>query len=163
MRFVRRAEQRARRAARAALPDFIETVIIGIRAGLTSATAFEMAADRAAPELAVALAEAVHQMHRGRRLSDALAALPDWLGPAAASFTDALTTADRYGLPIEPILDRLAADVRADRSQQAQEQARTLPVKLALPLVVCTLPSFVLLAIVPAVLGALSTLRGTAP
>jgi hypothetical protein len=28
---------------------------------------------------------------------------------------------------------------------------------------VCTLPSFVLLAIVPALLGALSALRGTAP
>jgi hypothetical protein len=30
-------------------------------------------------------------------------------------------------------------------------------------LVVCTLPSFVLLAIAPAVLGALSTVRGSTP
>jgi hypothetical protein len=29
--------------------------------------------------------------------------------------------------------------------------------------VMCTLPSFVLLAIVPALLGAVSTLRGSAP
>ena len=121
-----------------------------------------MAAERAEPELASALATAVHQMHRGHRLSDALSALPAWLGPPAAYFTDALITADRYGLPIEPVLDRLTADVRIDRAHQAQEQARTLPVKLAFPLVVCTLPSFVLLAIVPAVLGALSTLRGEA-
>lgn len=162
MSLLRRAEQRSHRAARAALPDFIEIVIIGIRAGLTPAAAFEMAADRAEPELADALATAVHQMHRGHRLSDALGALPEWLGPPAAYFTDALITADRYGLPIEPVLDRLTADVRTDRAHQAQEQARTLPVKLAFPLVVCTLPSFVLLAIVPAVLGALSTLRGEA-
>lgn len=162
VKFVRRAEQRTRRAARAALPDFIEIVIIGVRAGLTPSGAFVMASERAEPELAGALADVIHQMHRGRRLSDALAALPDWLGQPAAYFTDALTTADRYGLPIEPVLDRLTADVRTDRAQQAQEQARTLPVKLAFPLVVCTLPSFVLLAIVPAVLGALSTLRGEA-
>ena len=32
-----------------------------------------------------------------------------------------------------------------------------------LPLVTCVLPSFVLLALAPAVLGALSTLRGEAP
>ena len=37
------------------------------------------------------------------------------------------------------------------------------PVKLSFPLVVCTLPSFVLLAIVPAALGAISTLRASAP
>ena len=162
MTFVRRSEQRSRRAARAALPDFIEIVIIGVRAGLAPAAAFEMASERAASDLAHALGKSIQQMHRGQRLSDALTALPEWLGPPAAYFTDALATADRYGLPIEPVLDRLTADVRADRAHQAQEQARTLPVKLAFPLVVCTLPSFVLLAIVPAVLGALSTLRGEA-
>ncbi|MEO6653529.1 MAG: type II secretion system F family protein [Ilumatobacteraceae bacterium] len=162
MRFVRRADLRSRAAARAALPDTIEIVIIGVRAGLTPAAAFTMAAEHAEAALAPALAEAVQHMHRGRRLADALGALPDWLGPAADSFTDALTTADRYGLPIEPVLDRLTIDVRTERSHHAQEQARTLPVKLAFPLVVCTLPSFVLLAIVPAVLGALSTLRGGA-
>ncbi len=162
VRLVRRAEARTRRAARAALPDTIEIVIVGVRAGLTPATAFTMAVEHTPPPLATALADVVHQMHRGRRLADALGTLPDWLGPDAAYFTDALITADRYGLPIEPVLDRLAVDVRTDRSQQAQEQARTLPVQLAFPLVVCTLPSFVLLAIVPAVLGALSTLRGGA-
>jgi hypothetical protein len=38
-----------------------------------------------------------------------------------------------------------------------------LPVRLAFPLVMCTLPSFVLIAIVPALLGAVSTLRGDVP
>jgi tight adherence protein C len=66
-------------------------------------------------------------------------------------------------LPIEPVLDRLAIEVRAERRRTADRHARTLPVKLSFPLVACTLPSFVLLAIVPAVMGALSTLRGTLP
>jgi tight adherence protein C len=35
-------------------------------------------------------------------------------------------------------------------------------VKLSFPLVVCTLPSFVLLAIVPAMIAALSSLGGSA-
>ena len=56
-----------------------------------------------------------------------------------------------------------ADDIRAERRRRAEAQARTLPVKLAFPLVMCTLPSFVLLAIVPALLGAVSTLRGSAP
>ncbi len=163
VKLLRRAEHRARAAARAALPDLIELVIIGVRAGLTPATAFEMAAAHTRPELASLLAEVSHHMHRGKRLADALDELPPWLGQHAAYFTDALITADRYGLPLGPVLDQLGADVRADRSRQAQQQARTLPVKLSFPLVVCTLPSFVLLAIAPAVLGAVSTITGTAP
>ena len=87
-----------------------------------------MAAAHTAPELAGPLADVTHQMHRGRRLSDALGALPDWLGQHATYFTDTLVTADRYGHPLGPVLDQLSADVRADRSRLAQQQARTLPV-----------------------------------
>lgn len=163
VRMLRRSERRSRAAARAELPDFIELVIIGVRAGLTPAAAVEMAAAHAGPELAALLDDVTHHMHRGRRLADALDALPSWLGHHAAYFTDALITADRYGLPLGPILDQLAADVRTDRSRQAQQQARTLPVRLSFPLVACTLPSFVLLAIAPAVLGAISTITGTSP
>jgi len=158
MRPFDRGRRRAEREARAALPDLIELVIIGVRAGLTPAAAFAMSAEHAAPELAPCLDAIVHQMERGRRLSDALEVLPHYLGPDAGFFTDSLVTADRYGLPLGPMLDQLGAEVRADRTRRAQQQARTLPVKLSFPLVVCTLPSFVLLAIAPAVLGAISTI-----
>ena len=57
----------------------------------------------------------------------------------------------------------LADDIRTERRRHAERHARTLPVRLAFPLVLCTLPSFVLVAIVPALLGAVSTLRGSAP
>ena len=74
-----------------------------------------------------------------------------------------IATADRDGLPLAPALDRLAADARTTRRRLGEAAARRLPVRLIFPLVTCTLPSFVLLAIAPAVLGALSTLRGRAP
>lgn len=160
MRLLDRSRRRAERDARAALPDLIELVIIGVRAGLTPSVAFTMSSEHAAPALAPCLEAVAHQMQRGQRLSDALEALPRFLGPDAAFFTDSLVTADRYGLPLGPMLDQLGAEVRAARSRQAQQQARTLPVKLSFPLVVCTLPSFVLLAIAPAVLGAISTITG---
>jgi tight adherence protein C len=105
----------------------------------------------------------VHQLARGRRLADALAALPGVLGPGAQPVAEAIGAADRYGLPLGPVLERLADDARATRRRLAEAHARTLPVRLSFPLVTCTLPSFVLLAIVPAVLGTLSSLRGTGP
>ena len=146
-----RGRQPTKGRAVEALPDLYELVIVGVRAGLTPAAAITVAERHVAPVLRPALAEVVHRLARGARLADALGALSEQVGPAAAGFADALAAADRYGLPIEPVLDRLAVD------------ARTLPVRLAFPLVVCTLPAFVLLAIVPALLGALSTLRGLTP
>ncbi len=160
---MRRTARRTLAAARAELPNTIELVIVGVRAGLTPTRAFETAAAHASAAIRPTLDEVVHRVHRGQRLADALAALPEHLGPAAAGFADTFATADRYGLPIEPVLDRLAIEVRAERRRSAERRARTLPVKLSFPLVACTLPSFVLLAIVPALLGALATLRTSAP
>ena len=56
------------------------------------------------------------------------------------------------------MLESLAHEARASRRRQHEATARRLPVRLSFPLVVCTLPSFVLLAIAPAVIAALSSL-----
>lgn len=152
-----------RSAAVDALPDLVELLIVGVRAGCSPTAALGVAGEHAHPSLRPALADVDHLLLRGHRLADALQALPATLGPAAAGFADALATADRYGLPIEPVLDRLAADVRTERRRANERRARTLPVRLAFPLVLCTLPSFVLLAIVPALLGTLSTLQDRTP
>ncbi len=159
----RRRQRRQGELVSRALPDLIDLVILGVRSGLSPTHALTVAAAHAPAAVRPAFDEVQHRLQRGQRIADALQALPELLGPAAATFADSLATADRYGLPIEPVLDRLAVDVRNDRRRLAERHARTLPVRLSFPLVVCTLPSFVLLAIVPAVLGALSTLRGTTP
>lgn len=151
------------RAALDALPDLVELIVIAVRAGATPTAAVTASARFAPPVLAPVLGDVMHRLQRGQRLADALAAFGDALGPGAAAFVDALATADRYGLPLGPVLDRLAGDIRDERRRRAERHARTLPVRLAFPLVMCTLPSFVLIAIVPALLGAVSTLRGSAP
>ena len=87
----------------------------------------------------------------------------DEVGDEARTFAEALATSERYGLPLGPVLDRLVDDARAHRRHQAEQAARRLPVTMAFPLVVCTLPSFVLLAVVPAVMGALVALRESLP
>jgi tight adherence protein C len=160
---VRHRQRRRIEQAVEALPDAIELVVLAIRSGLSPSSAIEAITDQVALPLRNTFAEVNHRLHRGQRLADALEVFLEQLGPPAAAFADALATADRYGLPIEPVLDRLVIDVRTERRRSAERHARTLPVKLSFPLVVCTLPSFVLLAIVPAVMGALSTLRGSLP
>ena len=97
-------------------------------------------------------------MNAGDRFADALHRLREGLGPVAQPLIDSLSAADRYGLPLAPVLERLSFEARQQRRRDTEAAARELPVRLAVPLVLCTLPSFVLLAIVPVLLGALSSL-----
>jgi tight adherence protein C len=60
------------------------------------------------------------------------------------------------------MLDQLSTEARAARRRLDEADARKLPVRLSFPLVVCTLPSFILLAIAPAVIAALSSLGSSA-
>ncbi len=102
-----------------------------------------------------------HRVERGAALADALQALPDTLGPGATALADTLAIGERHGTPIARTLEQLALDVRERRRRQAEAEARKLPIRMAFPLVTCTLPAFVLVAIVPAVLAALESLGDT--
>jgi pilus assembly protein TadC len=60
------------------------------------------------------------------------------------------------------VVVRAAADLRAARREQAELAAARLGVRLVLPLGLAILPGFVLLAVVPIILGlATSLLEGT--
>jgi len=156
-------EGRRRRDAQRQLPDAIERIVLMVHAGLSPHLAVRDACRSSPPAVRPAFELVAHRLDRGVPLGEALGALTDVLGPRAAPVADAFAAADRYGVPLEPLLDQLARDARAERRRLDEASARRLPVQLAFPLVVCTLPSFVLVAIAPAVLAALSSLGATAP
>jgi Flp pilus assembly protein TadB len=166
---VLRRRRRARRAAasrrriEAALPDAVELLVVCVHAGRSPTQAVAELSERGPPAARPGFQAVVRRLHRGDGLADALAQLPLVLGPSAHELAAVVATAEREGLPMAPMLDRLAADARAARRRQGEAATRRLPVQLAFPLVTCVLPSFVLVALAPAVLGALSTLRATAP
>lgn len=93
---------------------------------------------------------------------DALGDLVDSLGDAARELCAALVSAARDGAPVLPALERVAFELRLQRRIEAEARARRTSVLLLFPLVGCVLPAFVLLAVVPLVLGALATLPGAA-
>ncbi len=144
----------------AAYPDAIELLVLAIRNGLLPSAAMSAIADDVHTALRPTFGAVIDAIDDGARFADALSELPARLGTMAVPLADSLAMADRYGLPLAPVLDRLADDARSQRRRAAEAAARELPVRLAGPLVVCTLPSFVLIAIVPLLLGALSSIRG---
>ena len=158
---IRRAVHRVgrRHLTAAAFNDAVELVVLAIRAGELPATAVGWVARHGPPEVRPAFTKVVAVQASGARFADAVAVLPSLLGPMAVHFTDALVTAELDGLPLAPVLDRITADARATRTRQLDSEARSLGVRLAVPLTLCTLPSFTLLAIAPMVLAALDQLH----
>lgn len=153
-----RRRQAASRAA-ADLPDALELIVLAVRAGHLPAAAIRASLAHLPATVRPAFAEVVARVDSGRRFADAIAVLAERLGDDALVLVDSFAAADRYGLPLAPVLDRLAAEARQQRARRTATLARQLPIRLAAPLVACTLPSFVLLAVVPLLLAALSSLR----
>jgi tight adherence protein C len=152
-----------RRAIEAAMPGAVELMVMCLHAGLTPAQAIDELARLAPPPVRPGFAAVQLRLHRGAGFADAVAELTAHCGRVALPLVSVLGTAVRDGLPLAPVLDRLGDEANATRRRAGEAAARRLPVRLSFPLVTCTLPSFILLAIAPAVLGALSTVRGSAP
>jgi tight adherence protein C len=157
-----RAERRRRAQGERDLPAAMDLLVLSVRAGLTPQQAVgELASTHTGP-VGEAFAEVVRRTQRGQPFADALGALGELLGPRAGALADVIATSDRHGLALGPTLDQLALEAAATRQRLDQADARRLPVKLSFPLVTCTLPSFVLLAIVPPMIAALSSLGAPA-
>lgn len=155
-----RARSRRQRQIAVQLPDLIDLVVATVRAGFTPSQAMQQLIPVVSEIFGPALTELTRRIAVGELFAEAAHELPKQLGPGALALADSLAIADRYGLPLAPILDRLADEARAQRRRNAEAAARRLPVRLSFPLVCCTLPSFALLSIVPLLAGTISSLRG---
>lgn len=152
-----RPSRRTQLAASRSLPDGIEVLVSCLHAGLTPPQLVDEVVDDLPKPLRPAFGAVRDRMARGHRFADAVAELPKRLGAESHGLADSMSAADRYGLPLAPVLDRLSFEAAAARRRQGEADARRLPVRLSFPLVMTTLPSFVLIAIAPAVIGAVST------
>jgi len=159
----RRTKRMALLAIEAAMPDAIELLVMCLHSGSSPAQSIAQLTREAPPPLRPAFDAVEQRLHRGAGFAEALGALTSSCGRCALPLVAAMSAAVRDGLPLAPVLDRLTDEAVDARRRHGEAAARRLPVRLSFPLVVCTLPSFVLLAIAPAVLGAISSLQGSAP
>lgn len=162
-----RATRRDARAAESAFPELVDLLVLGIKSGCTPQLAFERLAPAAPAAVRPGATAVVQRVRAGQRFATAVELLcrppPEGAGPIARPLVDALALADRHGTPLTDVLDRVADEARAQRRRNTEAAARRLPIQLAFPLVGCTLPSFVLLTIVPLMAGTFSSLRNLAP
>lgn len=155
----RRREHDAEQAVLAAVPEAIDLFALAAGAGHPVQRSLHLVASRAGGPVGEALRAAVRRIELGERTADALDQVTAHLGEPVRPLVGVLCASERYGTALVPALERLAGEARTDRRRRAEEEARRVPVKLLFPLVLCTLPAFALLTVVPLLVGAFGSLR----
>lgn len=156
-----RSMQAAARAARqvtGSLPDAVGLLLLCTDAGWTLPLAHARCAPLIEGGLGEALSAADLAAQRGRPRAEALLEALAPLGDRSRALAHVLADHLRYGTPLAPGLERLGLELRLDRRRLAEEAARRVPVRLLAPLVLCVLPAFGLLTVVPLVATSLRSL-----
>jgi tight adherence protein B len=143
-------------------PDVIgqltEHLCVSLRTGLTMTLACERW--RSVSPVGTSVADLISG---GVPLEVALLPLASMHPITGKNLGHTIVEAERDGLPILDTVMRLATDLRNERRRQIDTRIRQLPTRLSIPLVLCVLPSFLLLSVAPLVLASLSTLSVSLP
>lgn len=123
--------------------EAVELVGVALAAGLPIGGALAAVAPLAPPAAAPLLETAARRVRGGWGVATALE------GQGLASLGTTLAAAERWGVPAQDALRRLAADLRADRRAAAEEAAERLQLLLVFPTTLLTLPAFVLGVVPP--------------
>lgn len=100
---------------------------------------------------------------QGVSFAEALQDFASRYGADAFVLAQVLSDAHRDGLPVIDTVHRLSSEMRSHRRHESEMRLRQLPNKLALPVVFCVLPSFILLTIFPLVLANLHHFTFSSP
>lgn len=140
------------------LPEVVDLLMVGVGAGLTPRETLQRCQAWLPDPFATAVHRALARASAGAAFADALDRAMTPLGDRVRPLVAALNAGERDSSMLAGGLLRVSDEARRLRRVAAQERARRVPVAMLGPLLLCVLPSFALLTLVPLVLGSLSDL-----
>lgn len=161
---VRRARRRtvvrgeADRSVVRSMPEVIDLIVLGVGAGLTPRAALARCEAWMPPPFSVVFAEARRRAGGGESFVIALESASRDLGEPARPLINAIVAAEQTAGASLATFVRVGDEARRRRRVEAQERARRLPVTMLAPLVLCVLPAFGLLAVLPLLVSSLRDL-----
>lgn len=156
---ARRLEQARHRALTVGLADVLDLLASAVGAGLPLPSAVEAVEPFAPDVYRPLLADSLRRLSEGEALAAVIGRLAEVVPSSGRRSIALLTAAVRDGTPVGASLRHAAEEARRARRRLVEQRVRRLPVLMLLPLVVCVLPAFVLLTLVPLVLGSLDDLQ----
>lgn len=135
------------------LADTIDLLTISVEAGLAFDAALLQARRSMKGPLSEEIGRMLHEMQLGIRRSDAMRNLSERTNvEELRSFVLAMVQADVFGVSVANVLRSQSQELRTKRRQRAEERAMKIPVKLLFPMIVCILPSLLILVVGPGVI-----------
>ena len=154
------ADRHRRAAAARDLPQVVRLLGIALEAGAAPTEALAVVTDAvvagAGNDIAARLDGVLARLRLGADPPDAWAMLA--ADPVLAPLGRALGRAHESGASVAVSVRRLADELTALERADAEERARAVGVKAAVPLGICLMPSFLLIGVVPLVGGLVSGL-----
>ncbi len=132
------------------LLDVVAMMRVATSGGLTTGAALDLGLSVAGPVVAPEVA----QRERGGPPEEVVASLSRRC--VISMSLDGVVLSIRYGLPLEPALERAENELLSAAERLIERQLSELPVRLIFPLVVCFLPAFCLVGVVPLVVPSLT-------
>ncbi len=153
----RRAPDDQREVAKA-LPEVVDLLLVGVGAGYTPRETLQRCQAWLPTPFAAAIAESLTRVAAGATFVEAMDRATKPLGGCVRPLVAALNAAEQDISTLYSGLLRVSDEARRRRRVAAQERARRVPVVMLGPLLLCVLPSFALLTLMPLVLGSLRDL-----
>ncbi|CUR60563.1 Type II secretion system F domain protein [metagenome] len=151
------AARRRREAVRRDLPHVVELFAAALAAGGAPTGALGQVCRALPGPAADELRDVTAGLGLGRPPLDV------WLDlsrhPQLGALGRTMARAERSGAPVVEEVRRLADDLASEARVELEDRARAVGVKAALPLGLCLLPAFLVLGIVPLVVGAVGAIR----
>jgi tight adherence protein C len=148
--YLRRAARARRSAVWKSLPDACDLITLSVEAGLGLDAALRLVAQKLNGPVSEEFEQAMREIRVGRTRREALEAMAERVTlPELSTFVQSLVQTDALGTSLGNVLRAQAATMRARRRQKAQEMVRKAPVKMVFPLVLCTIPAFMIIVIGP--------------
>ena len=141
-------------AIQADVADIVDQLTIVVEAGLGFDAALARVAATTDGALTDELRRTLSDIRAGVPRAQALRALADRAQVVEVrQLVTALLQAQKHGVPMAQTLRIQSAEMRQKRTQHTEEKAAKLPVKLIFPIVVCFLPAFMIITLVPSLMS----------
>lgn len=137
---------------RKTLPDALDMLSVCADAGLGFDQSLQRVSEFWNTAIALELGRVVAEMEMGVARRDALRNLADRLDISElSSFVSVIIQSEQLGMSIADTLHAQAEQMRVERRFRAQEIARTLPIKMLIPLAFLIFPAIIAVVLGPAI------------
>jgi tight adherence protein C len=147
---VRKRMEKRRAEVQRSLPTALDLITISMEAGLSFDSGLAKVVEKTRGTLSDEFGRVLTEMQMGKARREALRDMAKRVATRdVSSFVAAIVQADQMGMSLGPVMRAQSDDVRMRRRQAAEEQAMKAPIKMLFPLILCILPSTMLVVLGP--------------